>query len=411
MRNAGAPIGEVNKGDVIVGDVIVRQPAGQRWTGWTWLWTVLLLGWILVLCLLPDPRPLGAPEWAVAAMRKLLGISEGAGRAVATFALRSAGLGLLGLLLALSVSGIRMRWAVITVVAGGPMLSIACQWINYGYFPLFFQAQIGAASVIVGGLAGLALRHSVPAKIGFVVITGGLFLWGTATGISDNVDEVARITGHYVLSHVEDVPKGEDGFVMVVQESFRFAADNSHRTDAVQTNKAVIVALGVIMGEQRVAKVAHRNLTGQFSKEISAIRSRVRLQGRSDLPQHFWVSAALTVLSDADRSITVGITKELMDATPGGSGFSFVDLMADRAGTLFASAATKNDDSARLMQMLLRGEITTSDFLPPIDGIPEGLSMDEFQQEYGGLRGKGTAKIVAEIERRLSECKLLNLSG
>lgn len=392
-------------------EVFVRQPQGQRPTRWTLLWAMMLVGWILVLCLLPDPRPLGAPDWAVALMRKMLGVSEAAARAGATFAMRSAGLGLLGLLLAVSVSEIRMRWAVVTVIVVGPILSIACQWINYGYYPLFFQAQIGVASVIIGGLAGLALRRSLAAKIAFVVVTGGLFLWGTAMGISDDVDEAARITAHFVLTNVNQVPKGEEGFVKVVQESFRFAADNSHRTDAVHTNKAVIVALGVIMGERRIATVAHRKLTGQYTKEISAIRGRVRLHDRGDLPQHFWVSAALTVLSDADRSITVGITKELMDATPGGSGFSFVDLMADRAGTLFAASATRDDDSARLMQMLLRGEITTSDFLPPIDGIPEGLTMEAFQQEYGGLRGEGTVKVIDEIERRLKKCKLLYLNS
>ena len=96
-----------------------------------------------------------------------------------------------------------------------------------------------------------------------------------------------------------------------------------------------------------------------------------------------------------------------MDAKPGGSGFSFVDLMADQAGNLFATAATKDDDSARLMQMLLRGEIKTSDFLPPIEGIPEGMTEEEFLNDYGGLAGEGTTKVVDEIQRRLKECKLL----
>jgi hypothetical protein len=126
------------------------------------------------------------------------------------------------------------------------------------------------------------------------------------------------------------------------------------------------------------------------------------------LPKHFWVSAALTVLSDQERSITVGITKELMDAKPGGSGFSFVDLMADQAGNRFAIAATKDDDSARLMQLLLRREITTSDFLPPIEGIPEGMTEAEFQSDYGGLRGKKTTEVVKEIQRRLEKCMLLS---
>ena len=90
--------------------------------------------------------------------------------------------------------------------------------------------------------------------------------------------------------------------------------------------------------------------------EIEAIRNRITLRGRNDLARHFWVSAALSVLSDESRSMTVGITKEMMDATPGGSGFSFVDLTADRAGTLFAVAATSNAESARNLQLRISAE-------------------------------------------------------
>ena len=44
---------------------------------------------------------------------------------------------------------------------------------------------------------------------------------------------------------------------------------------------------------------------------------------------------------------------EMMDATEGGSGFSFDDLAADRAGTLLAIAATKNTANARNLQTLV----------------------------------------------------------
>ena len=385
----------------------IREPQGPSRTVWTLLWATLLVLWIGVLCLLPDPRPLGAPEWSVNAISKLIDVSEPSARAAATFALRAAGLGLLGFLLALSVSEVGMRGAVLSVIVAGPLLAVACLWINYGYFPLGFQAHIGIASVVVGGLAGLALRRSLATKIAFVIVSGGLVLWATATGISDDVNEAARITGGHILSHADDIPKGDPGFVAVVQEAFEFAEDNSHRTDAIHTNKAVIVALGVILGERRIATVAHRKLDEGYSKEISKVRSLVRLHGRGDLPQHFWVSAALTVLSDQERSITVGLTKELMDAQPGGSGFSFVDLMADQAGNRFAVAATRDDESARLMQALLRSKITTSDFLPPIEGIPEGMTAEEFQSDYGGLGGEKTAEIVDEIQRRLKTCRLL----
>ena len=139
--------------------------------------------------------------------------------------------------------------------------------------------------------------------------------------------------------------------------------------------------------------------------EAVKLRNQITLYGRHDLSQHYWVSAALAVLSDDTRSMTVGIAKELMDSTPGGSGFSFVDLAADRAGTLFTVAATRDQGSARAMQARIRGGVAIEDFMPdPLD-LPEGLSREEFQTKYGGLGGERTKKVVEEVRRRLATCE------
>jgi hypothetical protein len=172
----------------------------------------------------------------------------------------------------------------------------------------------------------------------------------------------------------------------------------------VLPNKAAILALGVILGEERVAEVAKRKIDLSRKGEIEAIRNRITLRGRNDLARHFWVSAALSVLSDESRSMTVGIGKEMMDATPGGSGFSFVDLTADRAGTLLAGAATSDAKSARDLQLRIRRGVVIADFFPEFQGLPEGLSSDQFQAEYGGLGGEKTGMIVEEIQRRLAAC-------
>ena len=103
--------------------------------------------------------------------------------------------------------------------------------------------------------------------------------------------------------------------------------------------------------------------------------------------------------------------KEMMDATPGGSGFSFVDLTADRAGTLFAQAATATPESATDMQLRIRRGLSSEDFCPDISGLPEGISRDDFQTQYGGLGGEETGKIVEEIQRRLAQCQALISGG
>ena len=41
------------------------------------------------------------------------------------------------------------------------------------------------------------------------------------------------------------------------------------------------------------------------------------------------------------------------------------------------------------------------DYVPDLHDLPEGLALDEFQSEYGGLGGEGTQRVVDEINRRL----------
>ncbi len=50
-----------------------------------------------------------------------------------------------------------------------------------------------------------------------------------------------------------------------------------------------------------------------------------------------------------------------------------------------------------------------SDYFPPIEGLPEGISRDDFQNEYGGLGGERTKRVVDEFQSRLATCRGLDL--
>lgn len=370
-------------------------------------WALVLLVWCVLLCFVPDPRPLGASDWAVNAMRSTLGVSEPTSRALATIALRACGLALTGVFLSFCLKQISLKTAAVVVLLLAPCLAVLCQWINYGYFPIFIQLQLGITSAIVGALFGLAFRRSWIAGGVLAAFLAGLYLSGTSTGISDDLAEDALATGEYLLANADSVPSGDEGFAKLLELAFMYAADNSHGTDAVHPNKAAILALGVILGEQRVAMVAKRTVNIQRIAEFDALRNRITLVGRNDLARHFWVSAALAILSDEKRSMTVGIAKEMMDATEGGSGFSFDDLAADRAGTLLAIAATKNAANARNLQTLVGQGVVIADFFPGVEGLPSGLTREEFQSGFGGLGGKVTLRLAEEIEYRLARCKSL----
>jgi len=369
----------------------------------TLIWRGLLLVWLVGLCVLPDPRPLGAPELAVKGVRWLVNVSEPIARAFATIALRGMGLAGIGVLLVQSLGSVRLKLAVPAALVLAPLLAVLALWINYSFFPIAPQVWFGVVAAAGGVLLGFALRRSVMALAALMILVVGLLAWGTSTGISNDLYDDARATGLYVLDAAEQIPKGDAGFAKLMELAFAFAEDNSHGRDLVPLHRAAILALGAILGEEKVVKVAKREINLARLPQVQALRQRITLHGRPDLSQHFWVSAALAVLSDDTQSMTVGIAKEMMDSA-GGSGFSFVDLCADRAGTLFTLAATRDEACAQALQRRLRQGAVIVDFMPhPLD-LPEGIMRNDFHEAYGGLGGEGTKRVVEEIRRRLASC-------
>jgi hypothetical protein len=133
----------------------------------------------------------------------------------------------------------------------------------------------------------------------------------------------------------------------------------------------------------------------------------VTLLGREDLAQHWLVSAALTLEADARTADAIGVFKEVLDAR-GGSGFSFADLAADRAGVRFGEAARTDP---RRWQARLATITREADLMPRIDALPEALREPEFLRRFRARDNEAWARMQAEIERRISLCRFFALPG
>jgi hypothetical protein len=367
---------------------------------------VALVLWIVLLCLLPDPRPLGAPAWAVRLASQVAGLNEPTARFAATAALRGAGVGLVGVLLAIALSGWKSRYAVASVLVGAPLLALAAKRINFGALPIWPQLVFIVVITFLGALAGLALRRNWAALVALAVLTFGIAAWGLSTRVPNDLYEAWQATARHVRDAAADVPDGEEGFLRLLEIAFAYAEDNSHGTDAVLPNRAAVLALGKLLGDDTVARVGGRDLDLGPGEERAALRRRIRIGDRTDLSQHFWVSAALAVLSDEQRSLAVGLSKEAMDSTPGGSGFSFVDMAANTAGIRLAVEATRNSMSAHAIQDRLRRHLDIAAVFPSIDGLPENLTGDQLQTDFGGIGGTETRRLLNEIDRRIAALAL-----
>jgi hypothetical protein len=137
------------------------------------------------------------------------------------------------------------------------------------------------------------------------------------------------------------------------------------------------------------------------------------LRKRGDWPRHFFLSAGLAVLENSMVSDAGGLMKEQLDALSKGSGFSFCDVAADRAGVRFASAATNSEEDAGAMQQFLKREFNINNFFPIVSDLPENLTQEQFKKEYGSVGSQLYREKITDIETRLDGCLALSplLSG
>ncbi len=193
-------------------------------------------------------------------------------------------------------------------------------------------------------------------------------------------------------------------FNICLGTAFTLARNRSTQRDAVTENRAAILALGILLGHPGIEDFLGPVISDGNKDEAQQILACVVLHGRSDWTRHFCVSAAIAALSDEAISDACGLLKEELDTDADGSGFSFADLLVDRAGTVFGIRATRDKTAALAMQERLVGGFSIEEVCPPAGDLPEGVSEADLQAQYGGVGGAGYCRIIADIERRIAAC-------
>lgn len=167
----------------------------------------------------------------------------------------------------------------------------------------------------------------------------------------------------------------------------------------VEHNRALLTAIAM-----RTVPEYRDRLAGSASGRIaqcSVDAPPLTLAGRGDLAKHWALSAALTATLGGQVARSMGTWKELADTTQGGSGFSFVDLAADRSGERFAAAAV-DPRLARPVHIRL-GALTEGQMLPPeLLSRPEGLDQAAFERDYTATDSPEYAHALRTINRMLA---------
>ncbi|WP_342805284.1 hypothetical protein [Alteromonas sp. M12] len=222
---------------------------------------------------------------------------------------------------------------------------------------------------------------------------------------TDNEELKQRVTYYLAFLDALSFSQHRGGLPLsdFINPLFKKVKSKTANSSAVLENEAALLALAIYVGHHRMA-----NFIGKvqpYQNKVVMPYYRPLLRGRSDLTQHFVISAAIKILSQQGISNAVGEFKELMDRAEGGSGFSFADLAADLAGIKLAVMAI-DPLYAEALQDALAQVQSENQFFPIIDNLPEGLSKDVFSRHYGNVESEEYKEVVRSINRQIENLPL-----
>ena len=182
----------------------------------------------------------------------------------------------------------------------------------------------------------------------------------------------------------------------ILQSLMQMAAAHSEKNRAPVENRAAILAATF-----HILRLPLKYFIPEAVDWPRAKYQVITLDGRQDFAQHFIVSAAITAYADTFLSDAIGLYKEIEDARSG-SGFSFNDIAADRAGTLFGERATASQMGAMQIQQWASQDITDKDLMPDWQDLPEHLPKPVFRQHYGNMDTPAYHQMMKTIEQRVA---------
>jgi uncharacterized protein YfiM (DUF2279 family) len=223
-----------------------------------------------------------------------------------------------------------------------------------------------------------------------------------ATGVMAHSVDDRRVLELFCALSAEQVRAPDPDLAVHLRRAFAEEA-NRGRNSIIADNRAALVAVAMLAVGRPVG-----DLAGDIQAEAEACpgaTGNLLLAGRNDLAKHWSLSAALAAVAGDNVGRALGEFKELADSTEGGSGFSFVDLAADRAGLRVGQAATTSS-TARAARAVL-AQATNADLLP-LDArqLSEGLSSDAFVARYRDIESPQYAAAVRRIDAMLDAAGL-----
>lgn len=226
-----------------------------------------------------------------------------------------------------------------------------------------------------------------------------------------NVDDI-RFYHQALLSFIAS-NENKKSLAPYIAHVFSVATKRSARigAQAAVENKAALTALVLYFGtdafELLIGEVSH--YSSEQALQRMKLQRSVTLRNRVDIQKHFIYSIALQLFGSSNASDAIGELKEFLDSNKGGSGFSFADLMADRAGTKFAMISTQSNKSALLVQASLAQTNSESAIIPTLAKLPEGITQQAFKKHYQDVQSQHYIAMLNHIDEQLLQIPLYQI--
>jgi len=186
--------------------------------------------------------------------------------------------------------------------------------------------------------------------------------------------------------------------VELLRPLFQLARQRSTSGNATAENRALLQVTATYVNRSNPAQLFNLEST----EPIRFIT--LRLHRRYDLAQHFLLAAAIASYTTEQFAASMGLYKELAD-TRHGSGFSFSDLVADKAGARFGRFAVSPEKARHLQEVMAQARNETL-FMPDVRGMPDHLGRKQFELIFGNPDSTTYHRILKVIDKKIAGCSL-----
>jgi hypothetical protein len=366
----------------------------------------------VLLALLIVPAPLLPPIGLAEMVQSAFGVNWKIAYLISTIGLLITFYGALGLVTAFAVGPGRtprqywLRLVLVPVIMIG--LAMLVRSLKLGHVPMLANALVPIVACAFGVIAGLLFQQrGWRTTLVVILVLVSSLLWAYWPGGSSELNHATKAQLERLVADAEKIPTGEDRFGGLLRLMFAPLSAAATPAEVLEHNRAAILALGIAIGDERLARLVGLDRNSDLVRSAAALRPGTTLRGREDWARHYCLSAALTLVATPFISESGGLIKEQLDALTRGSGFSFADLAADRAGVRFARAATDSEAAALKMQKNLQNGYSVDDYFPAVADLPENLTTEQFRHNYGGAGAPRYRRVVDEIDARLNRCAAL----